>query len=353
MKSYFVKNLLLIVASIYIAGCFDKEDDKPRCGTDKYEITGSISGIDSSHYFGVILVNDAQKKVTTLNKNGAFTLNDSSISDSCYADGYEYKISIYEFSGGTENQPYNCEISNGVGVVENENISNVVVSCEINSEYSSSNIGGGNGQRPDMVVGQPNAQCKTFENPSIYPSFTPPMFCGSIGGITQSMMNDMNSFWGAQMHACSCGNDFPSCSGNAVVLGSTPTHQGFSYIYYDANFLGYLQGISNSFLTPAWLLSHEAGHNIQSAYSISFPSQSMKELSSDCFSGYFLGNLVCNGKTTASEIENTLNTLCQVDNGQSAFFDPAGHGSCQERRNSITHGVNSYLNGVPPLNACL
>jgi hypothetical protein len=80
--------------------------------------------------------------------------------------------------------------------------------------------------------------------------------------------------------------------------------------------------------------------------------QSSKELSADCLSGYFLGNLVCNQQTNAQEIIKTFNTLCFVDNGTSTYFDPHGHGSCQERVSSIEQGINAYLAGVPPLNAC-
>ena len=196
------------------------------------------------------------------------------------------------------------------------------------------------------------SQCKTYSNASIYPSLPSQYECGPVDSVTQSIMNDINSFWGSQMYLCSCRSDQPNCLGNAVVYGSAPSHQGYGYIYYDSNFLVYLNNISNTLLTPAWLLSHEAGHNVQSEFSATFPTQAIKELSADCLSGYFLGNLICNGQTNKLEIDSVLNTLCTVDNGQSAFFNPNGHGSCQERVSYISAGINSYLNGIPPLDAC-
>lgn len=339
MKIVFTKSLLFILLGSFLIGCFHEDDNDSRCGNDKYEITGSISGIDISHYFGVILSNDAQNKVTTLRKNGTFTLSDSSISDQCYTEGYEYNLSIYEFGGDDDNQPYFCQISNGTGIVEKKNIKDIKVSCNINPKY--------NKDPP------PPPQCRKFTNSSIYPSNTPPLYCGPVDNVTQLMIDDINSFWGSQMYACSCGSDFIKCKGNAIVFGSTPTDPGYGYIYYDDNFLVYLKNISNTFLTPAWLLSHEAGHNVQSAFSVAYPSTALKELSADCLSGYFLGGLICEGQTNKVEVESTLKILCTIDNGQSAFFDPSGHGSCQERVSSISQGIDSYLNGALPLEACL
>lgn len=334
--------LIIFIAMItLLAGCdLFKKTKKSTCENETYQIKGNLSGLNKNHYSNTIIVNTINNKSNILTKNGNFTFSPNG--ESCLESGYQYSFSIYEFAGGIKGQPYICEINNYQGTIENQDITNVKIICNINPEFEVST------QNDDITQ-----QCRTFNNPSIYPSFTPSFSCGPSGYNSQSMINDINQFWGANMYICSCLGDAPYCESNAVVYGNTPTQRDFAYIFYDPNLLERMLFLSNTFLSPAWLISHEAGHVIQAAYSISYPATVSKELSADCFSGYFLGHLICAGKTDLNAINSTLTTLCTIDNGQSAFLDPSGHGSCIERVNSIKFGINSYLNDVLPLDACL
>ncbi|MEW8342150.1 MAG: C39 family peptidase [Candidatus Thiodiazotropha taylori] len=136
ISAYLVNIFLVILGclSILASGGDDSEDES--CENDTYSISGVISGIDSGHFPFVILVNEVSGTNTTIRKNGSFTVQGSSANE-CFSPGYEYNLSIYEYGGGSDSQPYNCSIENSSGIVSSDNIENISVSCNINPNYSS------------------------------------------------------------------------------------------------------------------------------------------------------------------------------------------------------------------------
>jgi hypothetical protein len=205
------------------------------------------------------------------------------------------------------------------------------------------------GQQPPLQ--QPNT-CPTYSNPGIYPSYVSPYYCGPAGPTNEILMGAVNEFWGSNMYACSCGLDQPQCQGNALVYGSTPYDTTFGYIYFDKVFFLALERASGTILSPLWVLAHEAGHVLQAAFFRSYPVQVFKELSADCLSGYYLGYLACEEIGTVNDYAGALVTAC-LTGGTSAFFDPGGHGSCEERVNAVVFGAESYQRSIAPFDACM
>jgi len=129
---------------IFLSGCtmeeilcdlFGKCDDPVLCDNGEFQIKGNISGIDISHYPSVILVNQSTNKVHTIDKNGEFVFGSNGQGGACFASGYRYDFSIYQYGGGYSNQPYLCEISNGYGEIESIHMSDIEISCEKNTDY--------------------------------------------------------------------------------------------------------------------------------------------------------------------------------------------------------------------------
>lgn len=336
--------LVLIFALWGCGGGSEEAQQDSSCGSGKFRITGMASGINPTHFFGVTLVNKKTNKVTTISSNGVFDLRDPTHADQCFPNNYEYEMELYSFAGGDANQPYTCDLSNKSGVVSGQNITNIVINCSENSSYVSSPDSTPIVSSPPVV--QPT-QCRDFNIPAMTPNNPPTFSCGPIGNITSFIMADINRFWGSQQAACSCLGDAPLCTRNAVVYD-----RDFAYTYYDPNFLEELSTRAGTTLAAAWLMSHEAGHHLQRNYNLQYQVGAFKELGADCFSGFFLGNLICENRATEQEVINSLGALCQLDNGQSAWFDPNGHGSCRERVTTIINGINAYSRGLNPVQFC-
>ena len=179
----------------------------------------------------------------------------------------------------------------------------------------------------------------------------PAASCGPPGPKTIAIMSDINNMWESQMVACVCGSDFPGlpfCANNAAVLSPSIYGAGaLGYIFYDPNFLQILETRGQgSLLGPAWFLAHEAGHNIQNNSGVSYSATKLQELSADCFSGYFIGKLVCDGRINQNDIDGLLASICSVgDPIALPWFAPGVHGTCAERIDATLRGINAYLNG--------
>jgi|SRR5882672_8854036 len=164
-------------------------------------------------------------------------------------------------------------------------------------------------------------------------------------------MSDVNALWMSQMRACPCNIDALSggCGNNALVDPRSP-----GYIFYDRDFVSRLaMNSGNSALAGAWLLSHEAGHNVQIRLGMQFALGVRRELSADCLGGYFLASVVCSGKALDSEITNAVMAACTIgDPAGYPWFLPGAHGSCADRISAVTYGIAAYRNGTSPVVAC-
>ena len=198
-------------------------------------------------------------------------------------------------------------------------------------------------------VAPPPVSCATRPG-GVRPAFGPPLFCGPTGPAAVGTLRDLNAFWSSSVQACSCGPDAfaQGCTNNAFV-----TPNGLGYIYYDASFLNGLSGATGSFLPPAYFLAHEFGHNIQLAYGRAYPAAIARELSADCYAGYFMGWLACSSRTNQAEIQQALAFACSIqDPLGTPWWDPRAHGTCAQRVDAVLKGFRANLATVPPIDAC-
>ncbi|WP_437948935.1 hypothetical protein WME98_51305 [Sorangium sp. So ce296] len=201
---------------------------------------------------------------------------------------------------------------------------------------------GAGGEGPTTCEGRPA---------NIAPVNEPPFSCGAPGPSTLGIMADLNMMWESEVQACACGVDLPSCASNALALDYRQGGRG--YVYYDPSILQWFLESTGTMLAPAWFLGHEVGHNIQQEFGAISPAMIARELGADCYSGYFIGWLLCNGRANDADVMGTLAAACKVAEGTGhPWFDINTHGTCQQRQQAISTGINAYLGGVPPLQAC-
>jgi uncharacterized protein len=111
--------------------------------------------------------------------------------------------------------------------------------------------------------------------------------------------------------------------------------------------------VGGDLIAPAWLLSHETGHSIQLKTGMGQVGNRQSELSADCLSGYFLGGLQCTGEASQANVQNALMTACSIgDPSSMPWFAPGSHGSCLERVNAVTRGMQGYAAVARPSVIC-
>ena len=224
-----------------------------------------------------------------------------------------------------------CSYSCGAGVAWR-----TVCHCEQNTGGA-----GGGGGGP--------ATCPTRSG-NIAPSNPPPYSCGQPGTTVDTIMQQLNEFWESGIQACVRGPDLPQCVGNAWAI--SPQDGGMGYIYFDPTFLEVYSSQAGTLLMAANILAHEVGHNIQNAFGSSSLMIS-KELGADCYAGYFIGWLICNGEVNGADLMGTFAGACQGGDGSGfPWFDVNTHGTCTQRVQAIQLGIQRYSDGVPPVNAC-
>jgi predicted metalloprotease len=165
-------------------------------------------------------------------------------------------------------------------------------------------------------------------------------------------MQKLNAFWESNVVACACQADAyaAGCTRNAFVVPA-----GYGYIFYDAYFLDALDSTTGSTLPADFLMAHEFGHNIQLALGLNFPGKASKaiELQADCLGGYYVGFQAKSGQVTSSEVISTFQFACSIgDPYASPWWAPGAHGVCVERTNALQQGINGYIAGLLPGQAC-
>ena len=187
----------------------------------------------------------------------------------------------------------------------------------------------------------------------MHPLTPPPFLCGGIADSTTALMTaDINNLWGSTSQFCSCGSDAlaAGCMNNAVVFNAP---YGYGYVFFDQNFLYALAYANGGHpMAAAWLLAHESGHDVQLNFGMSYGTNVARELGADCFSGYFLQWIACEGRATASDINSALSAAC---GGQDPYGTPwfaPGHGTCAQRMGAVQWGMSGYASGVNPVFRC-
>ncbi|OGL97113.1 hypothetical protein A2318_00710 [Candidatus Uhrbacteria bacterium RIFOXYB2_FULL_45_11] len=190
------------------------------------------------------------------------------------------------------------------------------------------------------------SSCRTFHF-GVKPQSSANQCGGYRSANTEYDMGKINEFWGSAMYACTCSPAVQFCTHNAYATPQTP-----GYIYYDPNLFVSLRS-HGSLLPAAWMASHEAGHNLQFAIGMNAAYSIARELSADCFSGYFLAWLVCTNQATQYDISTTLMQVCSAQDPVGVpWFDPTAHGTCSQRVNAVQNGMKSYAAGVLANVAC-
>jgi hypothetical protein len=196
----------------------------------------------------------------------------------------------------------------------------------------------------------PGRPCPRFAIDS-RPLAPPPFGCdGAPGELTVGIVAQLNDVWGSSMVACPCDAQTlaAGCRNNAFVHPAAP-----GYIFYDREFLGTLAQSFGSVAAAAWLLSHEAGHNIQLRTDLQFGFSIQQELSADCLAGYWFGVLACRGDAMMLDLMTAVNTACGVmDPAGVPWFAPGAHGNCEQRAGAVRMGIDSAALGADPIAAC-
>jgi hypothetical protein len=197
--------------------------------------------------------------------------------------------------------------------------------------------------RPPESVGKGDAFCPSVPV-GIAPQPVAPRLCAPPGQLSLAVQAEVNEFWGSSVQVCACGPDSADdCDMNAFSLF------GLGWVYYDPRLVELLvRGGSN--LPAYWLLAHEFGHELQGVFEKP-PILLARELGADCYSGYFLGSLVCEGQVSEADLARTLDVVCQLGDGEH-WLDLDSHGTCDERAKATLAGVRAYLGGRSALEAC-
>ena len=165
-------------------------------------------------------------------------------------------------------------------------------------------------------------------------------------------MTDINRLWTSSERACPCNSDaysYGGCANNAFVTSASP-----GYAFYDTNFINsVIAADGNRPIGGAIVMAHETGHNIQLQFGGEYQIPVNRELAADCFAGYFLGMVECDGQANMQDSMAAFSQSCA--NGDPAgepWYAPGAHGSCQQRETAIQTGYAGYQAKQPPLNAC-
>ncbi len=194
---------------------------------------------------------------------------------------------------------------------------------------------------------------------------TPPATCGAVAPMVLRMMARVNQFWGSSMIACTCAGDFPSigCEANQVVptgvnfaCALNPTRAAFAYpgsgyIYLNALTPDLFLSQTGSDLPLAWILAHEAGHELQGhANQFCTGDHRLVERSADCYAGYFLAWQFCQGNYDANADLAALDVACRIVH---PVYAAAGVPDvCRARAGAVEFGTVGYANGFDPQAHC-
>jgi hypothetical protein len=175
--------------------------------------------------------------------------------------------------------------------------------------------------------------------------------CVPPSAATAAIVQDLNALWGSAATFCACDAStlLAGCASNAFV-----TPDAYGYVYYDAAFLRDLVGLNRGRASAAaWVLAHEMGHNIQFRFSRSYAGSLDRELSADCYAGYFIQSIACQDGLSRGDLEAVLSTACMLaDPAFVPAFDPAAHGDCTQRMTAVQRGMNGYDTIKDPLTSC-
>lgn len=169
-------------------------------------------------------------------------------------------------------------------------------------------------------------------------------------------MADVNHVWNSAIVACRCdaaalADPRNPCANGAYAWPDTP-----GYVFYDQATLDAALATSGGLPSAAaWVIAHEAGHNVQFATGLSRVSATPvgMELSADCLAGYWIAVMSCEGRGNMADFMAAMTTACShQDPGGSPWFYPGTHGGCAQREAAVLTGIQAQQSGTDPLTAC-
>lgn len=192
--------------------------------------------------------------------------------------------------------------------------------------------------------GKIDGQCGTVAA-NMAPLTAPAYQCTAPSAYHRLLMADVNQFWQSDIGVCGCGPDYPhGCE------GATADRTGWVYANFD-----FIEGLreSGSDLPAAYVYAHEVGHMIQGYYNVLPRITQQKELEADCFAGYYLGSVICEGRASRADLELTLRTACVIADGTGdPITDLDTHGTCEQRVAAVALGIAAFQSGRAPIAAC-
>ncbi len=165
-------------------------------------------------------------------------------------------------------------------------------------------------------------------------------FCEPFGPEKMYVARELFGLWGTQpAHLCSysppgrqslCGPQGPN---NAFYCAPEDT------ISWDSVFLSTQDKQRTNFASVV-VLAHEWGHLNQQRTGLLNPYRVPKqnELNADCQAGVFAAIEEHRGHLEPGDLVGAFKIFCDLGDPQWSWFDPKGHGTCQERTAWFGHG---------------
>jgi predicted metalloprotease len=114
----------------------------------------------------------------------------------------------------------------------------------------------------------------------------------------------------------------------------------YAAVYFDTGFLESLLG-SFGDVGPAFVISHEIGHNVGWGLGWTpYLSAKLNELQADCFAGAWVRDADDRGFLETEDLDRAVADLVVAGDAGSPWFDPAGHGTSDERVTSFSIGYD-------------
>lgn len=167
--------------------------------------------------------------------------------------------------------------------------------------------------------------------------------CLPLPPVARFVVDELTSLWGIGPTTICAYQPFAG-AGNAC--GALPPNNavycgGDNSISWDVQFMD-AQFAQFGDFAPVVVVAHEWGHRNDAANGLlgnpSIP-QVYKELHADCQAGIFAAFEESRGLLSMGDAEEAFRSLCSLG-GASGWFDPSGHGSCEERVASFMRGLN-------------
>lgn len=169
-------------------------------------------------------------------------------------------------------------------------------------------------------------------------------------GFVSMVVSRLSSLWSSPLRACPCEADARAygCFHNAFVFFDSP-----GVIHYDTALVETMATVVGDDIAAALVFGHEVGHSVQATNAKLSGYTIQMELGADCYAGYFLGSLECNGDVDTTGVARAMTAACSWgDRMNIPWWSPEAHGSCQQRTDALMRGLEGYRARRNPALVC-